>query len=149
VSIERIRELYTKLDEIAMNPAVYSLSGLPEVNVGIQKLVRAIFRSQGMMREYFTDLFPYMREATRKFDLEKVWDKVYANVVTADYEMDRLSLFLNSLYEDDKNLFALFLTHVTKDVLERFHEPVESLNWYFQELKALGYVWKKKQLVPV
>jgi hypothetical protein len=48
-----------------------------------------------MMREYFTGLFSYMREAVRKFDLKGIWDKVYADVVTGDYELDRLSLFLN------------------------------------------------------
>ena len=123
------------------------LSGVPEVNIGIRKLVQAIFRSQGMMREYFTDFFPYVREAVRKFNLETVWDKVYADVVTGDYEIDRLGLFLNRLYTEDRNLLVTFLSYVTRDVLERFHEPIENLNWYFQELREIGYVWKNNQLV--
>jgi hypothetical protein len=124
------------------------LSGVPEVNVGIRKLVKAIFRSQGTMREYFTDLFPYMREATRKFNLEEVWNKVYTDVVTGDYELDRLGLFLNHLYTKGRDLFVSFLSYVTKDILDRFHEPIENLIWHFQELKEIGYVWKNKQLVP-
>jgi hypothetical protein len=55
---------------------------------------------------------------------------------------------LNHLYAKDRDLFISFLSYVTKDVLERFHEPVENLNWYFQELKEIGYVWKNKQLAP-
>jgi len=122
------------------------LSGIPEVDVGIRRLVQAIFRSQGMLREYFTDLFPYMREAVRKFNLEPVWDKVYADVVTGDYELDRLCLFLNRLYMEDKTLFASFLGYVTKEVLDRFHEPRENLNWFFQELKDLGFEWNGRTL---
>jgi len=107
-----------------------------------------IFRSQGMLREYFTDLFPYMRETVRKFNLEGVWDKVYADVVTGDYELDRLCLFLNRLYVEDRSLFASFLGYVTKEVLDRFHEPKENLNWFFRELKDLGFEWNGKTIVP-
>ena len=123
------------------------MSGVPEVDVGIRRLVQAIFRSQGMLREYFTDLFPYMRETVRKFNLEAVWDKVYADVVTGDYELDRLCLFLNGLYAEDRTLFASFLSYVTKEVLDRFHEPKENLNWFFQELKDIGFEWNGKMLV--
>lgn len=124
------------------------LSGIPEVDIRIRKLVQAIFRSQGMLREYFTDLFPYMREAVRKFNLEGIWEKVYADVVMGDYELDRLSLFLNRLYNEDKELFASFLGHVIKELLQRFHEPKENLSWFFQELKELGFVWDGKKLAP-
>jgi len=124
------------------------LSGVPEVDIRIRKLVQAIFRSQGMLREYFTDLFPYMREAVRKFNLEGIWEKVYADVVTGDYELDRLSLFLNRLYNEDKELFASFLGHVIKELLQRFHEPKENLSWFFQELKELGLGWDGKKLAP-
>ena len=115
----------------------------------IRRLVQAIFRSQGMLREYFTDLFPYMREAVRHFNLEGIWIKVYADVVTGDYELDRLSLFLNHLYNEDKELFASFLGHVLKDVIKKFHEPVQSLSWFFEELKDLGFKWDGKKLVPI
>lgn len=125
------------------------MSGIPEVDMRIRTLVQAIFRSQGMLREYFTDLFPYMREAVRHFNLEGIWDKVYAEVVTGDYELDRLSLFLNRLYTEDKELFASFLGYVVKDVLERFHEPKENLKWFFQELRELGFSWDGKKIVPV
>jgi len=94
------------------------MSGIPEVDVGIRRLVQAIFRSQGMLREYFTDLFPYMRETVRKFNLEAVWDRVYADVVTGDYELDRLCLFLNALYAEDRTLFASFLSYVTKCLID-------------------------------
>ena len=123
------------------------MSGVPEVDVRIRKLVKAIFRSQGMLREYFTDLFPYMREAVRKFNLEAVWDKVYDDVITGDYEMDRLSLFLDRLYTEDRTLFASFLGYVTQEVLRRFHEPKENLNWFLQELKGMGFEWNGKRLI--
>jgi len=123
------------------------MSGIPEVDVGIRRLVQAIFRSQGMLREYFTDLFPYMRETVRKFNLEAVWDRVYADVVTGDYELDRLCLLLNALYAEDRTLFASFLSYVTKEVLDRFHEPKENLNWFFQELEDIGFEWNGKMLV--
>ncbi len=100
-----------------------------------------------MLREYFTDLFPYMREAVRRFNIEGLWDKVYADVVTGDYELDRLSLFLNRLYVEDKELFASFLGYVLNDVLLKFHEPKENLTWFFQELKELGFDWDGKKLV--
>jgi len=100
-----------------------------------------------MLRQYFTDLFPYMREAVRKFNLESVWDKVYADVVTGDYELDRLCLFLNRLYVEDRTLFASFLGYVTNEVLTRFHEPQENLNWFFQELKNIGFAWNGKKFV--
>ncbi|HUO42878.1 MAG TPA: hypothetical protein VMU35_07865 [Methylomirabilota bacterium] len=122
------------------------MSGIPDVNLGIRRLVQAIFRSQGMLREYFTDLFPYMREAVRKFNLEAVWDKVYADVVTGDYELDRLCLFLDRLYVEDRTLFASFLSYVTREVLDRFHEPKENLDRFFQELKPLGFEWNGKTL---
>ena len=122
------------------------MSGVPEVNLGIRKLVQTIFRSQGMLREYFTDLFPYMRETVRKFNIEALWDRVYADVVTGDYELDRLCLFLDRLYVEDKTLFASFLTYVTKEVLDRFHEPEETLTRFFQELKGLGFEWNGKVL---
>jgi hypothetical protein len=125
------------------------LSGVPEVDIRIRKLVQAIFRSQGMLREYFTDLFPYMREAVRHFNLEGIWNKVYGDVLTGDFELDRLSLFLNRLYKEDKELFALFLGYVTKDILEKFHEPQESLTWFFEELKGLGFKWEGKKMVPI
>jgi hypothetical protein len=102
-----------------------------------------------MLREYFTDLFPYMREAVCNFNLEGIWDKVYADVVTGDYELDRLSLFLNRLYNDDKELFASFLGYVTKQLVEKFHEPKENLSWFFQELGDLGFSWNGKALVPI
>ena len=101
-----------------------------------------------MLREYFTDLFPYMRQAVRKFNLEEVWDKVYEDVVSGDYELDRLCLFLNRLYVEDRELFASFLGYVTKEVLDRFHEPKENLNWFFQELKNAGFEWNGKRIVP-
>lgn len=115
----------------------------------IRKLVQAVFRSQGMLREYFTDLFPYMREAARHFNLEKAWESVYADVLTGDYELDRLSLFLNRLYIEDKQLFASFLGYVTKELFDRFHEPKENLRWFLEELKELGFNWEGKKLVPV
>jgi hypothetical protein len=124
------------------------LSGVPEVDIRIRKLVQAIFRSQGMLREYFTDLFPYMREAVRKFNMEGIWEKVYADVVMGDYELDRLSLFLNRVYNEDKELFASFLGHVIKELLQRFHEPKGNLSWFFQELKELGFDWDGKKLAP-
>ncbi|HKM78499.1 MAG TPA: hypothetical protein VJZ03_05440 [Candidatus Bathyarchaeia archaeon] len=124
------------------------MSGVPEVDFRIRRLVQAIFRSQGMLREYFTDLFPYMRETVRKFNLEGVWDKVYADVVTGDYELDRLCLFLNRLYVEDRSLFASFLGYVTKEVLDRFHEPKENLNWFFKELNDMGFEWNGKTIVP-
>jgi len=124
------------------------LSGIPEVDIRIRRLVQAIFRSQGILRQYFTDLFPYMRQAVRKFNLEEVWDKVYEDVVSGDYELDRLCLFLNRLYVEDRELFASFLGYVTKEVLDRFHEPKENLNWFFQELKNAGFEWNGKRIVP-
>jgi len=123
------------------------LSGVPDVDMRIRKLVQSIFRSQGMLREYFTDLFPYMRETVRHFNLEKAWDTVYADVLTGDYELDRLSLFLNRLYSDDKQLFASFLGYVTKELVNRFHEPKENLRWFFEELNELGFNWDGKKLV--
>lgn len=124
------------------------MSGIPEVDIRIRKLVQAIFRSQGMLREYFTDLFPYMRETVRHFNLEGIWDKVYVDVVTGDYELDRLSLFLNRLYNEDKELFASFLGYVTKELLDRFHESKENLKWFFEELKELGLKWDGRKLAP-
>jgi hypothetical protein len=124
------------------------LSGVPEVDLRIRKLVQAVFRSQGMLREYFTDLFPYMREAVRHFNIEGIWDKVYSEVVTGDYELDRLSLFLDRLYAQDKQLFAAFLDYVINDVLLKFHEPKENLAWFFEELRNLGFDWDGKKLVP-
>ena len=126
------------------------MSGIPEVDMRIRKLVQAVFRSQGMLREYFTDLFPYMREALRHFNLEKAWETVYADVVMGDFELDRLSLFLNRLYVEDRQLFASFLGYVTKELFDRFHEPKENLTWFFEELKELGFSWdgKKKTFVP-
>lgn len=124
------------------------MSGVPEVDMRIRKLVQAIFRSQGMLREYFTDLFPYMREAARHFNLENAWETVYADVLTGDYELDRLSLFLNRLYKEDEQLFASFLGYVTKQLFEKFHEPKENLTWFFEEMKELGYKWDGKKLVP-
>ncbi len=124
------------------------MSGVPEVDMRIRKLVQSIFRSQGMLREYFTDLFPYMRETVRHFNLEKAWDSVYADVLTGDYELDRLSLFLNRLYIEDKELWASFLGYVTKELVNRFHEPKENLVWFFEELKELGFRWDGKKLVP-
>jgi len=125
------------------------LSGIPEVDVKIRRLVQAIFRSQGMLREYFTDLFPYMREAVRKFNLEDSWNEVYKEVVTGDYEIDRLSIFLDRLLKRNRELFTTFLGYVIGEVLNRFHEHEENLNWFFQELKDLGFIWDRKKLVPV
>lgn len=79
--------------------------------------------------------------------MEEIWDKVYADVLTGDFEIDRLSLFLNRLYTEDKELFASFLGYVTKDVLQKFHEPKENLTWFFEELKDLGFIWDGKKLV--
>ena len=124
------------------------MSGIPEVDVRIRTLVQAIFRSQGMLREYFTDLFPYMREAVRKFNMEDAWNKVYADVVTGDFELDRLSIFLDRLYKDNKELFAAFLGYVIKEVLDKFHEPKDNLTWFLQELTELGFTWDGKKLVP-
>ena len=88
-----------------------------------------------------------MREAVRNFKLEGIWDKVYSEVVSGDYELDRLSLFLNRLYHEDKELFASFLSYVTNEVLQRFHEPQASLMWYLQELKDLGFEWDGRKLI--
>ncbi len=125
------------------------MSGIPEVDMKIRRLVQAVFRSQGMLREYFTDLFPYMRDVVRQFNLEDAWNKVYADVVTGDYEVDRLALFLNQLYKQNMEKFAEFFGFVLKEVLERFHEPKESLDWVFQELKQLGLDWDGKKLIPI
>jgi hypothetical protein len=81
--------------------------------------------------------------------LEGIWDKVYAEVVTGDFEMDRLSLFLDRLYKEDKELFASFLGYVTKDIIDKFHEPKENLGRFFEDLEELGYRWDGKKLVPV
>jgi hypothetical protein len=125
------------------------LSGVPSVDLRIEKLVYNVFRSQGTLREYFTDFFPYMREAVRHFKLEGIWDKVYADVTTGDFEMDRLSLFLDRLYREDKEIFATFLGYVTTEVLQRFHEPKENLARFFEDLKELGFRWDGKKIVPL
>ena len=125
------------------------MSGIPEVDIRIRTLVQAIFRSQGTLREYFTDLFPYMREAVRKFNLEDAWNRVYAEVITGDYELDRLSIFLDRLYKEDRGLFGSFLGHVIGEVLNKFHEPKENLTWFFQELRELGFTWDGKKLVQI
>lgn len=125
------------------------MSGIPEVDVKIRRLVQAVFRSQGMLREYFTDLFPYMREAVRKFNMEDAWNQVYKEVVTGDYELDRLSIFLDRLLKENKQLFASFLGFVVGEVLNRFHEPKGNLTWFFQELKGLGFEWDGKKLKSV
>ena len=125
------------------------MSGVPDVDQRIGKLVYDVFRSQGTLRQYFTDFFPHMREAVRHFNLEGIWNKVYADVVTGDFEMDRLSLFLDRLYKEDKQLFASFLAYVTKDVLDKYHEPKENLAKFFEDLKELGYSWDGKRLIPV
>ena len=113
----------------------------------IRRLVQAIFRSQGMLRQYFTDLFPYMREAARKFNLEDAWNQVYKEVITGDYELDRLSIFLDRLFKENRQLFASFLGYVTGELLNRFHESKEGFAWFFQELKDLGFEWDGKKLV--
>jgi hypothetical protein len=123
------------------------VSGIPEVDMRIRRLVQAVFRSQGMLREYFTDLFPYMRETVRQFNLEDSWNKVYGEVVTGDYELDRLSLFLDRLYKENRELFASFLGYVIGQVLDKFHEPKEILSWFFQELQELGFSWDGEKLV--
>jgi len=115
----------------------------------IRRTVQAIFRSQGMLREFFTDLFPYMREAVGKFNLEEAWNRVYQDVVTGDFELDRLSIFLDRLLNENKELFASFLGYVISQVLDRFHEPKENLAWFFQELKELGFEWDGKKLKSV
>ena len=125
------------------------MSGIPEVDVRIRRIVQAVFRSQGMLREYFTDLFPYMRETVRKFNLEEAWNKVYQDVVTGDFELDRLSIFLDRLLKENRELFASFLGYVIGQVLNRFHEPKENLAWFFQELKELGFEWDGKKLVSL
>ena len=125
------------------------MSGIPEVDVGIRRLVQAIFRSQGMLREYFTDLFPYMREAARRFNLEDAWNQVYKEVLTGDYELDRLSIFLDRLLKENKELFASFLGYVIGELLNRFHEPREGFAWFFRELKDLGFEWDGKKLVSL
>jgi hypothetical protein len=125
------------------------LSGIPEVDMRIRRLVQAVFRSQGMLREYFTDLFPYMRETVRKFNLEDAWNKVYADVVTGDFELDRLSVFLDRLLKANKDLFVSFLSYVIDQLFTRFHEPKENLTWFFQELKELGFEWDGKKLVSL
>jgi hypothetical protein len=102
-----------------------------------------------MLREYFTDLFPYMRETVRKFNLEEAWNRVYQDVVTGDFELDRLSIFLDRLLKEDKELFASFLGYVIGQVLNRFHEPKENLSWFFEELKGLGYEWNGKELTSL
>jgi len=115
--------------------------------VRIRRLVQAIFRSQGMLRQYFTDLFPYMREAARKFNLEDAWNQVYKEVITGDYELDRLSVFLDRLFKENRQLFASFLGYVIGELLNRFHESKEGFAWFFQELKDLGFEWDGKKLV--
>ena len=125
------------------------MSGIPEVDVRIRRIVQAVFRSQGMLREYFTDLFPYMRETVRKFNLEEAWNKVYQEVVTGDFELDRLSIFLDRLLKENKELFTSFLGFVIGEVLNRFHEPKENLTWFFQELKELGFEWDGKKLISL
>jgi len=102
-----------------------------------------------MLRQYFTDLFPYMREAVRKFNLEDQWNQVYKEVVTGDYELDRLSIFLDRLLKQNKGLFASFLGYVLGELFDRFHESKEGFVWFFQELKDLGFEWDGKKLVSV
>lgn len=126
-----------------------TLSGIPEVDMRIRRLVQAVFRSQGMLREYFTDLFPYMREAVRKFGLEESWNKVYQDVVTGDFELDRLSIFLDRLLKENRELFASFLGYVIDQLLNCFHESKESFTWFFQELKGLGFEWDGRKLISV
>jgi len=99
-----------------------------------------------MLREYFTDLFPYMREAVPNFSLERIWDKVYADVITDDFELDRLALFLNRLYNEDKELFASFPRYVMKELVEKFHEPKENFSRVLQELGDLDFIWNGKKL---
>lgn len=90
-----------------------------------------------------------MREAVRHFNLEGIWDKVYADVTTGDFEMDRLSLFLDRFYREDRELLASFLGYVTKDILARFHEPKENLARFFEDLKELGLSWDGKKMISV
>ncbi len=122
------------------------MSGLPEIDVRIRKLVNAIFRNQGKLRSYFTDIFPYMRETVKKFGLEALWQEAYKPVMTADFEIDRLGLFLDRLYTENPTIFAPFMEYAIRDVRERFRLKDEDMSWMLTELKELGFEWDGKKL---
>jgi hypothetical protein len=90
-----------------------------------------------------------MQGAVRHSDLDSIWDKVYANAATEDFEVDRLSPFLDRLYREDREFFASFLCLVTGDATRRFHEHKEKSALFFDDPRELSFDWNGKKLVPV
>lgn len=125
------------------------MSGLPEIDLRIRKLVNAIFRNQGDLRRYFTDIFPYMRETVEKFGLEKIWKEAYKPIITGDFEMDRLGLFLDQLYSQNSTLFASFMEYAIRDIRDRFRLKDEEMSWMLTQLKELGFEWDGKKLIQI
>ncbi len=123
------------------------MSGLPTVDPKIRKLTNAIFRSQGIVREYFTDIFPHFRESLHNFNLDALWRDIYTAVISGDFEVDRVALFLDRLYSEDPALFTAFIEYAIKDLKDRLHASHDELEWLLLELKALGLEWNGKQLV--
>lgn len=122
------------------------MSGVPSVDPKIRKLTNAIFRSQGAVREYFTDIFPHFRATVHHFNLEALWRDTYALVTTGDFEVDRVALFLDRLHSEDFELFTDFMEYTIRELKDRFHASPEELDWILLELRALGLEWDRSKL---
>jgi hypothetical protein len=123
------------------------MSGVPSVDPKIRKLTNAIFRSQGAVREYFTDIFPHFRATVHQFNLEALWRDTYALVITGDFEVDRVALFLDRLHSEDFERFTEFMEYTIRELKGKFHASPEELEWILLELKSLGLEWNGTQLI--
>lgn len=122
------------------------MSILPEVEPGIREAVRLIFRSQGPLREYFTDIHRHIGPALQKFNLQDLWLSCYEQHVV-DFEVDRAELFLSRLMKNDRPRFVSFLDYIVNQVHLAMHVPIEEIEDFLKSLETLGLKWNGQNLV--
>lgn len=116
------------------------MSVVEGIDKRVEELVLTLWESD-TLRMFFTDIYPYMGKATRKFGLEEMWLRAYEKALGGDFEKDRVILFLGWLLEEDRGQFQDFMEYAIGEA-HKFHPEKGEYDEFFDRLEALfGFRW--------
>ena len=102
-----------------------TLLTLEEVDQRIRDLSLLIFQKTPSFRVYFTNIYPHIDKTTERFGVKDLWDQAYEASLGGDFEIDRVSLLLGTVYERNRERFEELMAFIVDDIKKNFlmHQP--------------------------
>ncbi|MFQ5951089.1 MAG: hypothetical protein ACE5KH_03280 [Candidatus Geothermarchaeales archaeon] len=114
-----------------------TLLRLEEVDQRIRDMSLLIFRKTPNFRVYFSNIYPHMNRTTQRFGVKDLWDEAYEASLIGDFEIDRVSLLLGTLYDRNRERFTELMAFIVDDARTNFHMQEQELDLILGELRKL------------